>query len=685
MNSKSRLLHVLIVFIFAIAACSPATTPTPTVIDVEQSVNVIPLPVKPAVMDEESSTKQPAIPANTPVPTPTDVVSLIGTPLPERSDEINRGNFKNLKRIAQWGRGSILGVAFTPDGNSFIAISEMGWSIYDMTALDRAPDWAAFSKPAMFDEFYFSSDGTKIIFNLRTYNSSITTVRGFPSGEVQALENDAVWLKPDGVMDHRSIVLNSPDGMRVFRSRMEYGYVEEFFSEEMTFREMYDKSGNILYKLRDDAPYVSYSDRNGPEGCDLSVFSPCGNALMSVATAPVKALFSSDGKTFAALYDTPGLYTGIMRRFSFIRVYDSASGDLIGSIGGFSNPVQDFDYSPDGDTLVVGYVNGSMILWDIRNAQNRFGSRHMNAPAWKLVYSQDSRYLLIQRAEEVEVRLTTNGSLLYRFNAAEFAVSPVDNLLALGDDDGNIVLRDMDTGEGIRKIEAHEDRIYSVAFSPDGRYLASSGKDCNIKLWDVKTGELLHYFEETTVDAYEIGSISRIFSTYLEFIPGTNMLVGFGSWGTVVNWNVDSGATNYVIQSSALEYYNGMITIKPHFPEFFGVDQAQGRFYINENGFNLATGESLGVYQEPVNLPKGCSSAGPVSKDGRLLFTVGYDRYHGGEICILDPVTFELLDTISVVSKDDTRWVDWIYLSPDGKQLIVTVGSGVVYVYQIIQ
>jgi WD40 repeat protein len=179
----------------------------------------------------------------------------------------------------------------------------------------------------------------------------------------------------------------------------------------------------------------------------------------------------------------------------------------------------------------------------------------MNAPVWKVVYSYDSRYLLIQRAEEVEVRLTTNGALLYRFDAVEFAVSPVTNLLALGDNEGNIQIRDIDTGQSVRGIKAHEDRVYSIAFSQDGFYLASSGRDCDIKLWDLESGKLLHYFEETAVDAYQIGSPSRIFSTYLEFIPDKPMLIGFGSWGTVINRNVNSGASNYAIQSSAIDYY----------------------------------------------------------------------------------------------------------------------------------
>jgi len=680
MKTIFKLVQIMVMFTFVVVACSPQITQPPTVVDVENDVRVLPTatmkPLETKPVPSEIPTDIPIVNTNTPLPAPTDVLSLIGTPLPGIFEVIGINNYSHLRRIGQWGRGSIQGVGFTPDGKSSIAISEMGWSIYNMDALDQPPLWVGFDKPDLFNQFYFSADGTMVKFIDFEYPTNRVYTRTFPHGETGGTENNITWLTPAGETNYNNVVIRSPDGTQVFKGTLAYEYNEAMFSEETSIREMYDDKQNLLYTLRDDAPYVTYSDRNGPEGCDISVFSPCGNALMAVATTPIKALFSADGKTFSVLYDTPSLYTGIMRAYSFIRIYDSSDGSLLGSIGGFTKPIQDFGYSPDGRMLVVGFVDGSIVLWDIAKEQSVYGTRHMNAPAWELTYSPDSKYLLIQRAEELEVRLTTNGALRYRFDMAEFAVAPKQNLIALGDDEGNIQIRDLDSGESIRTIKAHDDRIYSIAFSADGLYLASSGQDCDIKLWDLKTGELLHYFEETAVDAYEIGMTSRIFSTHLEFIPDTNMLVGFGSWGTVVNWNVNSGATNYVIQSAALEYYNGMITIKPHFPEYFDVDQANNSFYINENGFNLSTGESQGTYESPVNLPEGCSPVGPQSVDRKLLFTMGYDSREG-EICVLNAETLELLDSLHV------QWATWAYLSPDGRQLIVTAGSGIVYVFQI--
>ncbi|MBN2118790.1 MAG: hypothetical protein JW730_19630 [Anaerolineales bacterium] len=686
MSTIFRLTGILVIFVSIVASCTPANDIPPTAVDVEKPVNVLPTRTEsPTIVPSETASKPPVEYTDTPAPTPTDVLAMIGTPLPSGSEIISTNNYTRLKRIGQWGRGSILGVVFTPDGKSFVAVSEMGWSIYSTDALDQPPQWVPFDKPVLFNEFYFNKDGTMVKFVGSDHTSDVGYFKYYPYGESNAGGDEKEWIMPDDIGENNKIILYSPTGTKIFKSTLAYEFNEEIFSEEKSVREMYDTAGNLLYQLRDDAPYVTYSDRNGPEGCDLSVFSPCGNALMSVATTPVKALFSSDGSTFAALYDAPSLSSGIMRAFSYIRIYDSANGDLLGSLGGFTKPVQNFGYSPDGKLLVVGFVDGSLALWDIKSAKMVFGARHMNAPVWKVIYSHDSKYLVIQRAEEVEVRLTTTGALLYRFDAVSFAVSPLKNLLALGDTEGNIQIRDMNTGQSVRGIDAHEDRIYSIAFSQDGYYLASSGKDCDIKLWELESGKLLHHFEETTVDAYEIDRPSRIFSTYLEFIPGKNMLVGFGSWGTVVNWNVNSGATNYVIQSDALEYYGGMVTLKPHFPEFLDVDVANNRFYINEIGFNLDIGENIGKYKLPANLPEGCAPAGPISSDGQVMFTRGYKK-HEGEICILNAQTLDFLGEIYIAPKSDTsiEWVDWLYLSPDGRQLIVTVGSGIVYVYQIV-
>jgi WD40 repeat protein len=44
------------------------------------------------------------------------------------------------------------------------------------------------------------------------------------------------------------------------------------------------------------------------------------------------------------------------------------------------------------------------------------------------------------------------------------------------------------TGEELKRLQGHENFIYSLAVSPDGRYIASGSNDKTIKVWDGQTG-----------------------------------------------------------------------------------------------------------------------------------------------------------------------------------------------------
>ena len=48
------------------------------------------------------------------------------------------------------------------------------------------------------------------------------------------------------------------------------------------------------------------------------------------------------------------------------------------------------------------------------------------------------------------------------------------------------------TGKIRTPLAAHEQPIWSIAFSPDGKYFASGSSDHTIKLWNIQTGELSH-------------------------------------------------------------------------------------------------------------------------------------------------------------------------------------------------
>ena len=49
----------------------------------------------------------------------------------------------------------------------------------------------------------------------------------------------------------------------------------------------------------------------------------------------------------------------------------------------------------------------------------------------------------------------------------------------------NLKIWEVATGKELRTLTGHSDIVFSVAYSPDGRYLASGSRDKTIKIWQV--------------------------------------------------------------------------------------------------------------------------------------------------------------------------------------------------------
>jgi len=82
----------------------------------------------------------------------------------------------------------------------------------------------------------------------------------------------------------------------------------------------------------------------------------------------------------------------------------------------------------------------------------------------------------------------------------------------------------------IRSHSGHNDFVFSVSISPDGKILASGSIDKTIKLWDVSNGSLIH----TLSSYYAILSVS--------FSPDGKILASGSRDGTIKLWNVSDGS-----------------------------------------------------------------------------------------------------------------------------------------------
>ncbi|XP_030782149.1 F-box-like/WD repeat-containing protein TBL1Y isoform X3 [Rhinopithecus roxellana] len=70
-------------------------------------------------------------------------------------------------------------------------------------------------------------------------------------------------------------------------------------------------------------------------------------------------------------------------------------------------------------------------------------------------------------------------------------------MLASASFDSTVRLWDMEQGVCTHTLMKHQEPVYSVAFSPDGKYLASGSFDKCVHIWNTQSGSLVHSYQGT--------------------------------------------------------------------------------------------------------------------------------------------------------------------------------------------
>ncbi|XP_032633559.1 F-box-like/WD repeat-containing protein TBL1X isoform X2 [Chelonoidis abingdonii] len=70
-------------------------------------------------------------------------------------------------------------------------------------------------------------------------------------------------------------------------------------------------------------------------------------------------------------------------------------------------------------------------------------------------------------------------------------------MLASASFDSTVRLWDVERGVCIHTLTKHQEPVYSVAFSPDGKYLASGSFDKCVHIWNTQSGTLVHSYRGT--------------------------------------------------------------------------------------------------------------------------------------------------------------------------------------------
>ncbi len=218
------------------------------------------------------------------------------------------------------------------------------------------------------------------------------------------------------------------------------------------------------------------------------------------------------------------------------------------------------------------------------------------------------------------------------------AYSGDGGLLAIGNDDGGVLICDSISGLPIRTLHGHRGRVYAVAFGPGDGVLATGSSDGTVRLWDPATGECLR-----VLDGHRGGVWPMALS------PRGGLLATGDGDGVLRLWDVEDGRLRLALPGHTAPVYTAAFS--PDGTLLAVGDRVTLRLY------DAATGtmtRELGGHHGPVYR----AAFGP---EGDLLATGD----SGGTVRLWDPAVGELRHELA----GHSRAIYTLAFDPNGSRL----------------
>ena len=348
-------------------------------------------------------------------------------------------------RTINSGGGWVSSVAFSPDGKTVAAGSDMKVLIFD------------------------SQTGV-LLATLLGHTDAVYSVAFSPDGKQLA----------SGGGDHKVIVWDAKEAklLRVLSGHTDVVYCVAF-----------SPSGKLLASGSEDKSIILW---NTADGSRIGTMTDQKDVVFCVA-------FSPDSSLLAAGYGTvyTGLGVSLLSQDKNVVIWDVLAQKRQLTLTGHTNAIAGVTFSPDGKLLVSGSSDKSLIVWDVKDGSRvQILTGHRKpiegvafAPSGEVIASvgDDHEVMLWDGPNGINHR-TLSG---HTGSVNSVAFSPDGAELASGGKNHELILWDVKKGVQLKSLRGHTASVNSVSFSADGKLLASGGGDKRIILWDARTGALL--------------------------------------------------------------------------------------------------------------------------------------------------------------------------------------------------
>uniref|UniRef100_A0A1A9V0W9 WD repeat-containing protein 55 homolog n=1 Tax=Glossina austeni TaxID=7395 RepID=A0A1A9V0W9_GLOAU len=227
----------------------------------------------------------------------------------------------------------------------------------------------------------------------------------------------------------------------------------------------------------------------------------------------------------------------------FARIWKT-DGHLASTLGQHKGPIFALKWNKRGNYILSAGVDKTTIIWDASTGQCTQQFSFHNAPALDVDWQTNNSFASCSTDQRIHVCRLGSEAPVKTFRGHTNEVNaikwcPQGKLLASCSDDMTLKIWCMNRDKCCHDLQAHSKEIYTIKWSPTGPgtqnpntnlLLASASFDSTVRLWDVERGTCIHTLTKHTEPVYSVA-----------FSPDGKYLAS-GSFDKCVHiWSTQSG------------------------------------------------------------------------------------------------------------------------------------------------
>jgi WD40 repeat protein len=238
-------------------------------------------------------------------------------------------------------------------------------------------------------------------------------------------------------------------------------------------------------------PYLMAARQKGEEEESLRML------IATVTRYLPLALLQHPDKVWSATFSLDGSRVVTASADKTARVWDTATGKLLGAPLQHQDEVVSAAFSPDGSRVVTASVDKTARIWDAATGKPLGAPLQHKNTVMSAAFSPDgSRVVTASADKTARVWDTVTGKSLgaplqHQRAVVRAAFSPDGSRVVTASLDKTARVWEVATGKPLGAPLQHQEWVASAAFSPDGSRVVTASVDKTARVWDAVTGKPL--------------------------------------------------------------------------------------------------------------------------------------------------------------------------------------------------